>query len=89
MQSLLSVSRFRLSSAALALALVLGFGGFYAVDRALSESNRTQVQVEAVETAALVQGFLAVHAQALQSVRGLFLDTTRAVRDEHFRSLVG
>jgi signal transduction histidine kinase len=89
-QPLLSVSRFRLSSAALALALVLGFGGLYAVDRALSKSRRTQVQVEAVETAALVQGFLAVHAQALQSIRGLFLlDTARPIRDEHFRSLVG
>ncbi|HEX7941558.1 MAG TPA: ATP-binding protein [Gemmatimonadaceae bacterium] len=62
--------------------------GLFAVDRTLSASSRAQVQVEAVESAALIEGFLAVHAEALQSVRGLYLDTTRRVSPEQFHSLV-
>src|SRR5690348_8348923 len=54
----------------------------------LSSSNRAQVQVEAAESAALVGGFLAVHTEALQSIRGLYLDTTRVVQGEQFQSLV-
>ncbi len=80
--------RLRASSIALALALTFALAGLYAVDRALSASNRVQVQVEAAESAALVQGFLAVHTEALQSIRGLYLDTTRVVRGDHFQSLV-
>ncbi|HEU4642815.1 MAG TPA: ATP-binding protein [Gemmatimonadaceae bacterium] len=45
--------------------------------------------MEAVESAALIEGFLAVHAEALQSVRGLYLDTTRRVTPEQFHLLVG
>ncbi|HSC32585.1 MAG TPA: HAMP domain-containing sensor histidine kinase [Gemmatimonadaceae bacterium] len=80
--------RLRASSIALSLALIFALAGLYAVDRSLSTSNRAQVQVEAAESAALVGGFLAVHTEALQSIRGLYLDTTRVVHGEQFESLV-
>lgn len=80
--------RLRASSIALALALMFALAGLYAVDRSLSVSNQIQVQVEATESAALVESFLAVHTEALQSIRGLYLDTTRVVQGEHFQSLV-
>ncbi|HKT08920.1 MAG TPA: ATP-binding protein [Gemmatimonadaceae bacterium] len=80
--------RLRASSIALSLALIFALAGLYAVDRSLSSSNRAQVQVEAAESAALVAGFLAVHTEALQSIRGLYLDTTRVVQGEQFQSLV-
>ncbi|MGH7625315.1 MAG: ATP-binding protein [Gemmatimonadaceae bacterium] len=73
---------------ALVLALLLALAGLFALDRMMSTSNRSGVQVEAVESSALVQGFLAVHAEALQSIRGLYLDTTRAVSPSYFHSLV-
>ena len=80
--------RLRASSIALSLALIFALAGLYAVDRSLSTSNRAQVQVESAESAALVSGFLAVHTEALQSIRGLYLDTTRVVQGEQFQSLV-
>jgi len=80
--------RLRASSIALSLALIFALAGLYAVDRSLSTSNRAQVQVEAAESAALVSGFLAVHTEALQSIRGLYLDTTRVVQGAQFQSLV-
>src|SRR5690348_7347906 len=80
--------RLRASSIALSLALIFALAGLYAVDRSLATSNRAQVQVEAAESAALVSGFLAVHTEALQSIRGLYLDTTRVVQGEQFQSLV-
>ena len=80
-------SRLRPSSVVLALALLFALAGLYAVDRALSESSRTHVQVQVTESGALVQGFLSVHAEALQGLRGLYLDTSHAVVGEHFHSL--
>jgi signal transduction histidine kinase len=80
--------RLRASSIALSLALIFALAGLYAVDRSLSTSNRAQVQVEAAESAALLSGFLAVHTEALQSIRGLYLDTTHVVQGEQFQSLV-
>ncbi|HEX6537196.1 MAG TPA: ATP-binding protein [Gemmatimonadaceae bacterium] len=83
-----SPSRLRPSSIALSLALLFALAGLFAVDRTLSESSRTQVQIEAAESAALIEGFVSVHAEALQSVRGLYLDTSRSVSREQFHSLV-
>lgn len=87
-RSLNSRSRPRPASIALALVLLFALAGLFAVDRTLAESNRTRVEIEALQSAALVEGFLAVHAEALQSMRGLYLDTTRAPDPAHFRSLV-
>jgi signal transduction histidine kinase len=82
------ISRLRPSSIALAVSLLFALGGIFAIDRALANANRTRVQIRAVELAARIEGFLVVHAQALQSVRGLYLDSNRAVTQEQFESLL-
>jgi signal transduction histidine kinase len=82
------IGRLRPSSIALAVSLLFALGGIFAIDRALADSNRSRVQIQAVESAARIEGFLAVHAQALQSVRGLYLDSTRDVTEEQFQSLL-
>ena len=82
------LSRLRPSSIALAVSLLFALGGIFAIDRALADSNRSRVQIQAVESAARVEGFLTVHAQALQSVRGLYLDPERKVTEEQFHSLL-
>ena len=82
------IGRLRPSSIALAVSLLFALGGIFAIDRALADSNRSRVQIQAVESAARVEGFLAMHAQALQSVRGLYLDPSREVTEEQFESLL-
>jgi len=82
------LGRLRPSSIALAVSLLFALGGIFAIDRALADANRSHVQIQAVESAAHVEGFLAVHAQALQSVRGLYLDPNREVTQEQFESLL-
>ena len=82
------IGRLRPSSIALAVSLLFALGGIFAIDRALADSDRSRVQIQAVESAAHVEGFLAVHAQALQSVRGLYLDSNRVVTEDQFKSLL-
>ena len=82
-----SLSRLRPASVALALVLLFALAGLFAVDRTIDASNRNRVTIESVQSAAIVESFLAVHAEALQSMRGLFLDTSRAPDSAHFRSL--
>lgn len=84
----IEISKLRPSSIALAVSLLFALGGIFAIDRALADANRSQVQIQAVEAAARVESFLTVHAQALQSVRGLYLDSSRDVNEEQFRSLL-
>jgi signal transduction histidine kinase len=81
-------SKLRPSSIALAVSLLLALGGIFAIDRALADSHRTRVQIEAVESAARVEAFLTVHAQALQSVRGLYLDPSHEVTAKQFELLL-
>jgi len=80
----LASARLRLSSIAFVLALLFALGGLYSIDRLLSQSSRNQASVEAAVSAAVVEEFLAVHAEALQSMRGLYLDTARAVSERQF-----
>ena len=82
------LGRLRPSSITLAVSLLFALGGIFAIDRALADSNRSRVRIQAVESAAHVEGFLAVHAQALQSVRGLYLDPDRVVTEDQFKSLL-
>lgn len=84
----MSMTKLRPSSIALAVSLLFALGGIFAIDRAVADSNRSRVQIQAVESAAHVEGFLARHAQALQSVRGLYLDPAREVTEEQFESLL-
>ena len=72
----------RLSSLALAAALIFALAGLFAADELLSESERKRADLEAVESAALAEGFLEVHAQALQSLRGIFLYESSPVSSE-------
>jgi signal transduction histidine kinase len=85
---LMPLPRLRPSSIALAVSLLFALGGIFAIDRALANANRSRVQIRAVEAAARVEGFLVVHAQALQSVRGLYLDPNRVVTQGQFESLL-
>ena len=82
------ITRLRPSSIALAVSLLFALGGIFAIDRAIADSNRSRVQIQAVESAAHVEGFLARHAQALQSIRGLYLNPSREVTQEQFKSLL-
>lgn len=82
------MTKLRPSSIALAVSLLFALGGIFAIDRAVADSNRSRVQIQAVESAAYVEGFLARHAQALQSIRGLYLDPSREVTEEQFESLL-
>jgi len=84
----MSILRLRPSSIALAVSLLFALGGIFAIDRALADANRSRLQIHAVESASRVEGFLVVHAQALQSVRGLYLDPNRVVTQEQFESLL-
>lgn len=88
MRQPLGFTQFRPSSFALAAALLFALGGLFAVDLSLQRSARTELSQDAKESALLVEGFLAVHAEALQSFRGLYMDTTRAVSDAEFQALV-
>jgi signal transduction histidine kinase len=88
MRPLLLISKLRASSITLAASLLFALGGIFAIDRALADADRSQVRIQAVESAARVESFLTVHAQALQSVRGLYLDPDRPVTSEQFQSLL-
>jgi signal transduction histidine kinase len=79
---------FRLSSVTLTLALLFALAGLFAVDRTLAGSSVRQGQVEAAESGALVEGFLTVHAEALQAIRVFYLDSTRQVSSSAFRRIV-
>src|SRR5450755_379981 len=84
----MSITQLRPSSIALAVSLLFALGGIFAIDSAIADSNRSRVQIQAVESAAHVEGFLARHAQALQSIRGLYLNPSREVTQEQFKSLL-
>ncbi|HET7583988.1 MAG TPA: HAMP domain-containing sensor histidine kinase [Gemmatimonadaceae bacterium] len=83
-----SIPNFRVSSLALVGALLFALAGLYAIDNSLSQNNRVQARVEAIQAAALLQSFLAVHEEALQSVRALYMDTTRSLSTDQFHSLL-
>ena len=87
MRSPYSLSRLRPASIALALVLLFALAGLFAVDRTIASANSNRVKIESMQSAALVETFLALHAEALQSMRGLYLDSSRAPSPEYFRSL--
>lgn len=89
MRQPLGFTRFRPSSLALAATLLFALGGLFAVDRSLRKTGRTELSQDAKESALLIESFLAVHAEALQSFRGLYGDTARVVSGREFHALVG
>jgi signal transduction histidine kinase len=81
------LSRLRLSAILLVLALGLALWALYAVDRAIDQRNRAEIEVDAKESAALIEGFLAAHAEALQALRGLRAEPGRIASAATFDTL--
>ncbi len=80
--------RLRLSSLALAAAFLFAVAGLVAADYQMSESRRARVRQAATESAAQIEAFLQLHAQALQVFRGLYVDPDHAVTAADFQALV-
>ena len=78
-------------SIGLGLVLVLVLGGLYAADRALRQADDQQASIEAVQTAAQLESFLAVQTQALNAFHALHMGSTTVpdpVARERFLALV-
>ncbi len=88
MPRLLFVSPFRFSTLTLFATLLIALAGLFAIDRALAAHERVEAEVQAVETSALIRGFLAVHAEALQSVRLLYIAGDGQIPEGEFAELV-
>jgi signal transduction histidine kinase len=78
----------RLSSLALLAAQLLGLAGLYAADRAITHGARTRVELDAAETAAFAEGFLASHVQTLRTMRGALMDSTRPFHEARISALL-
>lgn len=81
-----ALSRLRLSSIALGLALLFALGGLFAVDQMLSQAGRNETAIEAAVSAAVIEEFLAVHVEVLQSIRGLYLGAEHGVSERQFQA---
>jgi signal transduction histidine kinase len=78
----------RLSSLALLAAQLLGLAGLYAADRAITQSARTRVELDAAETAAYTEGLLGSHVQTLRSMRILLMDSGRTSPEVRMSALL-
>ena len=89
-QRTITRARLRLSSLALGAAFLFAAAGLLAADRAIAVSRHGRVQNAAGESAAFVEGFLQLHAQALQALRGVPLSGPHASLDleREFEELV-
>jgi signal transduction histidine kinase len=81
------LSRVRVSSIALGLALLFALGGLFAVDRMLSQTGRSETEIEGAVSAAVIEEFLAVHVEVLESIRGLYLGAEHGVSERQFQAL--
>lgn len=77
----------RLSTLALFAAQLLGLAGLYAADRAITQSARARVELDAAETAAFAEAFLSAHVQTLRTMR-ILLDSGRAPYDARIAALL-
>ncbi len=82
-------SRFRPSSIALAFALIFAMGGLYGIDRSLTQADRVDAHIQAVEAASLVENFLAVHAEALEAFRGVYIERSSPPVAQTYAALIG
>src|SRR5919112_4081466 len=81
-------SRFTLIALAIVVALVLT--GLVAADRMVERANAAQAELDARESAALVERFLAVHAEALVAFHGVRVGRDERVPERmRFDALVG
>lgn len=81
-------TRLRASALANTAAFLLAALGVLAIDQMLVAKRRTDAERAAGEAAVYVRGFLAVHEQALQVMRTLYLGGRRDVRDEDFTAVI-
>lgn len=81
-------SRLRASALANTAAFLLAALGVLAIDQMLVATRRTDAERAAGEAAVYVRGFLAVHEQALQVMRTLYLGGRREVRSEDFTAVI-
>ncbi|MBC7789875.1 MAG: hypothetical protein H7Z74_08005 [Anaerolineae bacterium] len=88
MKEIFARIRPRISFVALCVTLLFALAGLFAADRMLTAGARNEAATGAVESAALIEGFLRVHVQALRAIRGLHMDTTRTLRGEDFHILM-
>lgn len=78
----------RLSSLALLTAQLLGLAGLYAADRAITQGARAQARLDAAETAAFAEGFLASHVQTLRTMRVALTDSGRRLHEAGVSALL-
>jgi signal transduction histidine kinase len=78
----------RLSSLALLAAQLLGLAGLYAADRAMTQGARARVELDAAETAAFTEGFLASHVQTLRTMRLVLMDSARLLPEPRISALL-
>ncbi len=71
------------------LVLLFIVGGLYAADRGLRWTDTARVDADAAEVAALTEGFLDVHVEALRGFRGLYVGDDRPVDQVRFAFLAG
>lgn len=81
-------TRLRASALANTAAFLLAALGILAVDQMLVAKRRADAERAAGEAAVYVRGFLAVHEQALQVMRTLYLGGRREVRNEDFAAVL-
>jgi signal transduction histidine kinase len=81
-------TRLRASALANTAAFLLAALGILAIDQMLVAKRRTDAERAAGEAAVYVRGFLAVHEQALQVMRTLYLRGRREVRNEDFTAVL-
>ncbi len=66
---------------------MLGLAGLYAADRALTHSARARVELDAAESAALIEGVFAAHVQTLRAMRGALTETGHPLDERRLSAL--
>ena len=78
----------RTSTVVLVAVLVIIVAGLLAADRSLAGRGRSQAELDAAESAILLEHFLARQTHALNTFRGLYLDTSVVPDEQRFESLI-
>ena len=78
----------RMSTIVLVAVLAIVVAGLLAADRSLAGRSRSEAELDATESAILVEHFLARQTHALNTFRGLYLDPDDSPDQERFESLV-
>ena len=76
------------STVVLVAVLVIIVAGLLAADRSLAGRGRSQAELDAAESAILLEHFLARQTHALNTFRGLYLDPSAVPDEQRFESLI-